>query len=218
MTIKLKLIYRIFISGLLSLIVVSCDSLAGVNITEKSQMEKLYAELADLLDKDALVSEITFSSADDRVKDVMGAAVINYTNPADKETPLSMVVNLESRTVSKDESVKKKKAQKNNATYGILLQNIDLSGIPEIINNAADSLRTHDMSYAGVRQFSVIFEDGDNQPIYRFTLDGQPNGSGITTKGRFSAIYYHEVYFTLGTDGKLTVKVDDKLKTKRSGI
>jgi len=198
--------------------VLSCDSLVGVNITEKSQMERLQEELGVLLNKDARIYEISFTSADERVRDVMGTAVINYTIPTDKETKRSMIVNLESRTISRDEPVKERKGQTDYTVQGTLLQNINLSDIPVIITEATKLLESHYMSFAGVRQFSILCEGENNQLSYHFTIDGQPNGSGITSKGRFSAIYYYEVYFTSGTDGNIAIKIDDQLKTKRSGI
>jgi hypothetical protein len=49
-------------------------------------------------------------------------------------------------------------------------------------------------------------------------MHGRPNGSGVTSKGRYPAIYYYEVLFQTGREGKPDMSVGKKLKIKRADL
>ena len=202
------------------LFLISCNKWLGVDITSKSQMTGFREKIKDYIPSDARIHEVDFYYADERSPNVMGSVTIVY---ADSQKVRRMMIDL-SETASKWKILKneedKKTVNEDSVKFnqGILIAEYDFSVIPEIIEQAIDSLNSKDLKYAGTKDFSILFENDSQQPVYHFTLDGQPKGSPITTKGRFPGIYCHEVYFDINSKGNRNMKINDEIKVKRGGF
>jgi hypothetical protein len=210
-----------------ALLLISCDKWMGINITSKSQLSRLQEKIKDYIPPDAHTYEIDFYYADQRSPNIMGSVTIFYTDPkkADlqKKVMIDLAENISEWKILEDEAVNEmngKTVKKDSGEYisGISIMEYDFSVIPAIIDKAINIMKSKDMKYAGTKEFTVLFEDNSVQPVYQFTLNGQPEGSPITTKGRYAGIYYHEVYFVISKKGDWDVKVDEELKVKRGGF
>lgn len=208
------------IAILLILSLTSCDKWAGVNITKRSQMEKFQKKIKDFISPEIKVTEIQFSYADQRIPDVMGSVAITYFDPKDatqlKMRSIDLSENLKDWKILSDKKLKRKVSNKHISSISISDYNFLV--IVDLINKATPELISRNLKNVGVRQFSIEFEGEPAQPVYQFTIDGRPEGSPITTVGRYSGIYYHEVQFTINSTGDWIINVDNKLKKKRGGL
>lgn len=194
---------------LFPLLFISCDSLLGVNITKERQMKKLNAKISGYTGSGAVISEVTFRGADERSPSIMGNVSVRYSNQ--KHTEYEMTIKLDQWKVIKNDPTGKP-AQAG----GIAVEECDFSLIPEIIRQAIEKLEAENMTYAGTEWLSVHYEG--KAPAYRFVLDGRPNGSGLTSKGRYAAVYYREVSYEIDESGQWRMKTGEKLKTRRGGL
>lgn len=156
------------------------------------------------------VSEIMFFRADERAQDIMGTVSISYyiSNPNQSQ---KMVIDLNSWKIIKDEKIKSKET-----ALDVPIHQIEFLVISGIIEKATKELESNNMKYAGIKQFYILPENG--KPTYKFTLDGQPNNTSITTKGKYMAIHYQEVHFNVDSTGNQEIQIDKKLRKKRSGL
>ena len=200
---------------LLSAVSLSCDSLLGIDITKKPQMEKFWKKSMESLPQGASVHEINFRSADQRSKGIMGVANIIYTN--DNEAQLRQIaINLSSWSVLRDGKLKLSLKETCDGVSSDFMMNYDFGELSDLCRSAIDMLKEHKMKYAGIEYFTVLF--CNEVARYEFVVDGRPEKTPITTKGRYSGVYYHEVYFSADYDKQLNMDIRRDLKIKREGI
>lgn len=212
-----KKLLRLLPLCLLALSAFGCDSWSGVDITDSSQLKKLAQEIKKHLPPDALVAEVSLYYADQREPNIMGSAYVVYKTPppagAAEAAPQALRLLLDGRIRADKTSLKK--------DYDAPWQSFekyDLERIPEVLALAGPHLEEWDFIHAGVRDFALCLDGDPPGPVYLFTVDGRPKSSPLTTVGRYSGIYYHEMYCFLASDGKFEVTVNPVLKKKRGGM
>ncbi|MDR3340845.1 MAG: hypothetical protein LBT25_12300 [Candidatus Symbiothrix sp.] len=206
-----KIMNFITATVLFSLLLLSCDSWLGVNITQKSQLMKLQTKIKGHFKQGTLINEIRFVSADQRSLSVMGSILISYTHPGENGQK-RIILDLSTWETMKNEEIA------NSVKSGISIDDYDFSKIATICKQAISKIDSLNMKYAGIEQFVIRFSADRKQPLYEFTMDGRPKGSPVTTKGRYAGIYYHEINFVFEPPGDMKITINDKLKVKRGGL
>jgi len=209
-------------TALFSLLLLACDSWLGVNITQEGQLEKMQLKIMQFLKPDVFVHEIKMTSADKRAKDIMGSVFITYTDVSDSNRLKEMTINIcdwklirekELKTEGRETFLKKKYGTEKDY---VRIADYNLTIIVSVCKQAIKQVEAQDMKHAGIEYFVIRYRG--EQPEYEFMLNGRPNGSGVTSKGRYSAIYYYEILFQTTQNGNLDMSVGDKLKIKRGDI
>lgn len=194
---------------IITYIFVSCDSWLGINITKKSDLEIFKDKAIDLLGSDSLINQITFICAD-RSLNIMGTALIYTSSEENKQKGISIDLSTWKR-------INEKNIHRRGDTPGsISIRNYDFSKIPDICQQAIYKIDSLDMEYAGIEKFMI--KTSGNDQIYEFIMDGKLKNSQITSKGRYSGIYYYKMYFTINKDNDWVIEVDDKVNIKRGGF
>jgi hypothetical protein len=200
----------------------ACDSWLGVNITDEAQLKKMQLKIAQFVKPDLFVHEIRMTSADERAKDIMGKLVITYTDTFASNHLKEMTIDIcewkliEEREIKAVDPETFEREREGSGKVFVSITDCDLTMVASICRQAMKQVEAQDMKYAGIEYFSTSYREAE--PTYEFMMNGRPNGSGVTSKGRYSAIYYYEVLFQTGQDGNLDMSVGKELKVKRGDL
>lgn len=196
---------------ILTFIFLSCDSWLGISITDEADIKKFHKEMIKLLGDKNLINEVVLLSAD-RSLNIMGTALVTYS-PSENSEQKNITIDLSTWKILKEETIK----TKNDYQKPTSINDYDFSKIPDICQQAINKTDSLGLEYAGIEQFIIRTSDNNTQ-AFEFILDGRLKNSPITSKGRYSGIYYHKVYFTIDKNDEWKIKVDEKINTKRGGF
>ena len=209
----------IAVAALLPSLLLTCDSWLGVNITQEAQLKRMKLKIVQFVKSDLFVHEIRMTSADERAKDIMGNISITYTDASDSNRLKEMTIDIcewkligekEIKTAGREAFFRKKYGSEKDFAC---ITDYDFTKIASVCKQAMKQVEAQNMRHAGIEYFSIRY--CGEQLVYEFVTNGRPNGSGVTSKGRFSGIYYYEIHFQTDLDGNLDMSVGTELKIKR---